>query len=365
MEDIINQTTINMEPIKFTSNLKTKTYIYQMLISFSLISIQALLLHPTFIKSRLAKYLRIGLTPINFYLFISSPFRNSSRLPESFDVFQKIGFGSTSIIFAIRSLEYGFAKTAYYTRSIEKSKDELLLWNQIKDSNELKRLRKSQEEENVKFAKLFFWTILNLTSFRGLQFTFGPTMKANNSTLKEMLKRLIKVSIPFSLSFFIILQTHRSPLQTPISALTSFGIPNFKGLSLILELIHRISFGISLSTSIDLQYTILTILLHLLYHFLIQFNLSNDFLELINPIYYPPLFDSPHKSSSLNDLWSNRWHLLLKRSFLTLGGKPTFWFFNQILGFNVQISKIAGLFGTFIASGILHEYGKFLFLNRV
>ncbi|EGG13186.1 uncharacterized protein MELLADRAFT_70401 [Melampsora larici-populina 98AG31] len=106
---------------------------------------------------------------------------------------------------------------------------------------------------------------------------------------------------------------------------------------------------------------------HFIHKFLTRFPnyFSSDFLELINPIYYPPIFNSPHLSNSLNDLWSHRWHPILKRSFLTLGGKPTFWFFNQFLGLNFKLSQLAGLIGTFLASGILHEYAVFALLHPV
>lgn len=336
-----------------------------MILSFSLISIQASLLHPSLCKSKISKYLRRALTPLNVYLFITSPFRSSSRLPESFDTFQKLGFGSNAIIFAVKALEYGFAKSAYYTRPIE-SVDGIWVWKKIKDPDELKALKKSQEEHSCNLAQLFWWTILNLTSFRGLQFTSGPTIHANNHTIQQLIKRFIKVAIPLTISGFILIQTHRSPLQTPISALQSLGIPNTLAISLVSEWIHRISFGICLSSTIDLQYTALTMILYPLHTYLKSFsNLSHDFLELINPIYYPPLFDKPHLSGSLNDLWSNRWHSVLKRTFLTLGGKPTFWFLNQILGLNFKLSQIGGLIGTFIASGILHEYTIFALLHPV
>lgn len=332
-----------------------------MSISFLLLFVQASLLHPSFAKNKLAKYIRISLTPINMFLFISQPFRKSSRLPESYATFTQMGCYTNSIMFATFALDYGFAHQAYYKRPLENLQG-IYQWKQIKDQDELKRLKTSQENENLNLSKLFFWTLSVLTSFRRLPFTWGHTLKANNQTLQQMVKRVIKVAIPLGLSCLIIIQTHRSPLKTPISALNSLGIPNLWGLSLISKWIHGFSFGVFLSSSMDLQYTALTIGLHYLHRSLIKSDLSKDFLELINPIYYPPLFDSPHLANSLNDLWSNRWHANLKRSFLILGGRPAFWFCNRILGFNVQISRIGGLLGTFFASGIFHEYVIFALL---
>ncbi|EGG12614.1 uncharacterized protein MELLADRAFT_101030 [Melampsora larici-populina 98AG31] len=356
-----NQTGMTTEDIRSNPMLSDLSYIFHMLIASSLLFIQASLLHPCFAKNKLAKYVRIGLTPINFFLFISQPFRRSSRLPESYDTFAQMGWYSNSIMFATFALDFGFANEAYYKRPLENSQG-IYQWKKITDQDELKRLKKSQENESLNFSDLFFWTLSVTTSFRGLQFNWGHKKKANNQTVQQMVSRVIKVAIPLALAGLVIIQTHRSPLKTPISALNSIGIPNLWGLSLISEWAHRFCFGVFLSSSMDLQYTVLTILLHYLHQYLIKFDLSKDLLELINPVYYPPLFDSPHLASSLNDLWSNRWHANLKRSFLVLGGRPTFWFFNQILGFNFNISRIGGLVGTFVASGILHEYVVFALL---
>ncbi|KAH9812550.1 hypothetical protein DFH28DRAFT_978880 [Melampsora americana] len=367
MMNSFNQTTVmGNEENQSNSIIPNRSYLFQILISFTLISIQASLLHPYFVKSKLSKLIRRTLTPINFFLLISQPFRSSSRLPpESFDVFTRMTFASTSFIFASFALEFGFSNSVYYKRPLKKINGSLQ-WNQIKDQDdEFNDLKISQEEEEFKFSKLVFWTILNLTSFRGLQFTWGgPTEKANNQNLKQLIKRLIALSFTVLITLFIIFQTYHSPLKTPISSLNSIGIPNWFVINLISEWIYRVCIGVCLGSVMDFQFTFLTILLHFLYHFLIQFNhhLSIDFLELINPINYPPIFNFPHFSNSLFDLWSNRWHKILKRSVLNLGGKPTFWFFNQILGFNFQISRIAGLIGTFFAIGILHEYAIFALL---
>ncbi|KAH9812549.1 hypothetical protein DFH28DRAFT_1031403 [Melampsora americana] len=356
-----HQTGMTSETINSDLTSTGSTHTFHILISLLLLFLQASLLHPSFAKNTLAKYIRIGLTPINFFLFISQPFRKSSRLPETYDTFTQMGCYTNAIMFATFALDYGFAPQAYYKRPLEYSEG-VYQWKQIKDKDEIKRLKKSQEDETLNFSKWFFWTLSNTISFRGIQFTWGPTKKANNQTPEQMTKRVIKVAIPLVLAGFIILQTHRSPLQTPISALNSIGIPNLWGLGFISECVHRFCFGVFLSSSMDLQYTLLTILLHYLHQSLIKFDLSKEFLELIDPVYYPPLFDSPHLANSLNDLWSNRWHANLKRSFLVSGGRPTFWFFNQILGFDFQTSRIAGLVGTFFSSGILHEYVVFALL---
>ncbi|KAI0071667.1 hypothetical protein K474DRAFT_1668788 [Panus rudis PR-1116 ss-1] len=72
-----------------------------------------------------------------------------------------------------------------------------------------------------------------------------------------------------------------------------------------------------------------------------------------SPASWPPLFDQPWKADSLHDFWNKRWHQLLRRTFIVLGGIP-----------GRAVAGRAGLvFGTFLASGLYHEYSMYL-VNR-
>ncbi|KAI6046696.1 hypothetical protein EDC04DRAFT_3102770 [Pisolithus marmoratus] len=64
-----------------------------------------------------------------------------------------------------------------------------------------------------------------------------------------------------------------------------------------------------------------------------------------DPAQWPPLFDEPWKATSLRDFWSYRWHQLVRRSFITLGGWP--------IGF--VFGRVGYILGSFLASGILHH----------
>jgi hypothetical protein len=63
------------------------------------------------------------------------------------------------------------------------------------------------------------------------------------------------------------------------------------------------------------------------------------------PISWPPVMDDPWSSDSLHIFWAQRWHQLLRRTFIFLGGYPG----NYIAG------NIGAVLGTFIASGLYHE----------
>ncbi|KAI6125247.1 hypothetical protein EV401DRAFT_1938643 [Pisolithus croceorrhizus] len=60
---------------------------------------------------------------------------------------------------------------------------------------------------------------------------------------------------------------------------------------------------------------------------------------------WPPIFNKPWKATSLHDFWTYRWHQLMRRSFIVLGGWP--------LGF--VFGRVGYVLGSFLASGILHS----------
>ena len=69
-----------------------------------------------------------------------------------------------------------------------------------------------------------------------------------------------------------------------------------------------------------------------------------------SPEHWPPLMNNPWASESISELWSKRWHQMLRRVFLVYGGIPGGW--------------IAGrpgvVLGTFFASGLLHEFSIYV-----
>ena len=64
-----------------------------------------------------------------------------------------------------------------------------------------------------------------------------------------------------------------------------------------------------------------------------------------DPAQWPPLFDAPWRATSLTDFWGRRWHQLLRRTFLVLGGHPL----SFILG------RTGIVVGAFFASAAFHH----------
>lgn len=190
---------------------------------------------------------------------------------------------------------------------------------------------------------------------RGLQFTWGSAALANTASWFEMLEKLFKLNFPLSLSLAFIISTRDSPLGTPASALISLGMPHFPGLTLIAESIYTAAFGIGLACVLEVRFTLVSLLASLVYQLGIRTHCSRSWLEIFDPITFPPAFNSPHLVSSLAELWAKGWHTLLQRTFLFSGAKPMLWFMKK-MGSSTQSQRLAGLWGAFAASAILHEY---------
>ncbi|KAF9232210.1 membrane bound O-acyl transferase family-domain-containing protein [Melanogaster broomeanus] len=64
-----------------------------------------------------------------------------------------------------------------------------------------------------------------------------------------------------------------------------------------------------------------------------------------HPSQWPPLFDSPWLSTSLNDFWGRRWHQMIRHILLMAAGRP----------FNVLFGRRGGVLGVFLLSGLVHD----------
>ena len=63
-----------------------------------------------------------------------------------------------------------------------------------------------------------------------------------------------------------------------------------------------------------------------------------------SPTLWPPLFHKPWFSTSLNQLWSSRWHQVFRDSFINFGGRPLYHLFG----------RFGAVLGAFLASAVLH-----------
>ncbi|KAF8312929.1 hypothetical protein DL93DRAFT_1211109 [Clavulina sp. PMI_390] len=88
----------------------------------------------------------------------------------------------------------------------------------------------------------------------------------------------------------------------------------------------------------------------------------------------PHLFENPWMAVSLHDLWSRRWHQLVRQTFLFLGGYPLSYILSTFASLVssvlrlpkstshrfVKSAKLLGfLVGTFIGSGLIHYWGTY------
>ncbi|PVF92919.1 hypothetical protein CPB86DRAFT_790680 [Serendipita vermifera] len=83
-----------------------------------------------------------------------------------------------------------------------------------------------------------------------------------------------------------------------------------------------------------------------------------------NPESWPPLFDSPWRTTSLADFWGKQWHQTLRQTFFTFVGYPLQFIVETLTWpFGKKVSESAGrvglVLGTFIASGLFHSLAIF------
>ncbi|KZO96957.1 hypothetical protein CALVIDRAFT_598079 [Calocera viscosa TUFC12733] len=76
-----------------------------------------------------------------------------------------------------------------------------------------------------------------------------------------------------------------------------------------------------------------------------------------DPRSWPPIQDAPWFATSLHDFWAKKWHQLLRRSFLVMGGYPLQYLISPLLG--PAAGEIAAVVGVFLASGLLHMLAQF------
>ncbi|THV00860.1 hypothetical protein K435DRAFT_431684 [Dendrothele bispora CBS 962.96] len=80
-----------------------------------------------------------------------------------------------------------------------------------------------------------------------------------------------------------------------------------------------------------------------------------------DPTSWPPVLEDPWSSPSMHELWSKRWHQLLRRTFLVFGGIPSYHLTRLFVSFlpsksaRKLLPQLAAVFGTFLASGLFHE----------
>ncbi|KAH9812065.1 hypothetical protein DFH28DRAFT_1084580 [Melampsora americana] len=86
----------------------------------------------------------------------------------------------------------------------------------------------------------------------------------------------------------------------------------------------------------------------------VVFNLNKD--------EYPFFIDSVHKSSSLNEFWSRRWHSCLRHTLIEAAARPVYILVmfigqNYSKGTTKEVAQSVALLSAFLMSGLVHEFG--------
>lgn len=191
------------------------------------------------------------------------------------------------------------------------------------------------------FLKSVFEANILMSSVRGIGLGYGRSIPLPAETrplqrgpfLRATFSKFIRSYILFDVIEFTLKFT--PPLRT------------YKGGSIYVEglpIFHRIilAFFIHVATG-----CFIVEILQAFYYFatLISIGIFHS-----SPLLWPPIFDHPWKAESLQEFWGRRWHQLLRRTFLVIGGFPCGW-----LGNKIGLGRIGTLFGTFLASGLYHE----------
>ncbi|MBW0462395.1 hypothetical protein O181_002110 [Austropuccinia psidii MF-1] len=109
-------------------------------------------------------------------------------------------------------------------------------------------------------------------------------------------------------------------------------------------------------TAMEAANSALAVCAHVLHTLFCLLGLPYTFCEVVNPIYYPPLFSNLLETKSLSDFWGTTWQQTLRRSFIVSGAFPLGGL-ARALGMTTKIQKHVGFLGVFVVSGLLHAYG--------
>lgn len=225
-----------------------------------------------------------------------------------------------------------FAQALHFTFSATTQLDKLDGENRLKEkiSNEKKSLTEALSEA----------TQLMLT-VRGIGFRYGRKIPLPEETrplqktpfLRKTFFMALRSYIAFDIIEFMLKFT--PPLRTPDGGTMYIQSLPFLQRIIFATTIHILS-GIFIIHTLQAGYYLAS---------LISVGILNQ-----SPSLWPPLFDHPLSSESLQQFWGQKWHQLLRHTFLVTGGYPCGW-----LGQKIGLPRVGLLFGTFLASGLFHE----------
>nr|AIC33787.1 membrane bound O-acyl transferase [Puccinia cf. psidii AE-2014] len=316
---------------------------------FGLLSVQALFMHPCFSnKNWYPRLIRLALAPYLFYKSLLLPFESTSP-PLRADMSTNIPTATTCFYIALKSLEWGLSSGPHYTRTLKKS-GQLYHWEKPSDSD-----KKAQRALKPSFSELIWWTVWQITSFRGFRFDWGPNMPCQRHSMTYLIIRISVNKLLGVLAASLLVAARDAPNGRTVTALLySIGIPSWFGSRVLGELLYNLAFGVHVGSSMDGKLTLVILFNTIIHNILAPYSFLQPVSDFFDPLHWPVFFDSPELSNSLAEFWGRRWHQLLRQIF-KFGGQSPIWI-AEVLGFGSGFQKAASLFGPFFISGVLHEY---------
>ncbi|EGG00312.1 uncharacterized protein MELLADRAFT_111951 [Melampsora larici-populina 98AG31] len=349
MNDSVFQTFLNpQQPI--TCQTPSLSIIPILLLLF----FQCSLLHPQLAFNQNLRLIRLILTPINFWSSLKISIDYCFKPLDQSGIFNFF-FSCFGIHLSLKSLEWGLADD-HQLKKIHQIRHEFDL-----DDDDSKKLKKNDDaDESIENDKKssdqltleswYIWTVDQFLSARGFQYGWGSHVQPNTRSAMEVFKRLVKVHIVHVA--VVAYSVYIRDIGSISKVLDSIGLPNHLVFRILTDSISTFAFGLYIVSITDISYNYYTLLAYLISSF--NQSLPNWIKTSYNLKLFLPLYNSPHLTNSLNDLWSLHWHQLFRRSFIFIGGIQFSKLF-KFLGFNKQLQKIAGLLGCFLVSGIMHE----------
>ncbi|KAH9816191.1 hypothetical protein DFH28DRAFT_1160874 [Melampsora americana] len=289
------------------------------------------------------RLLRLGLTPLNFLIAITTP-DHYCFLPLMKRGFLNMAFAVCSFHFAAKSLEWGMTggywEGKYWTRSHAKTSSTPA--TQVQSAAPMK----------TGWMDIAGWTTEQFFCLRGLQYGWGQKIRIESPRIPAVIQRIFLMNLlnTSSLAFLLMVRDQKSPALAE-----DIGIPKFRFDRFIAESLTTLAFGFLLISGTDMSISQMNIQCHVIHWLGKHVWIPEWILRSTDPTLTQPAFDSPYSATSLSWFWGRGWHQILRRDFLMCGGYPASTMARK-LGGGLTTQKVCGLFGSFFVSALLHEY---------
>ncbi|KAI9312091.1 membrane bound O-acyl transferase family-domain-containing protein [Dichotomocladium elegans] len=202
-------------------------------------------------------------------------------------------------------------------------------WN-VRDSR--RRVDKQQQQQQQKRTRKEMQGLIAKWLTRGL-FLVGlsvPTMAFFDGFLRVCLEPL---QIPY---MTLLLST--PPYAIPLRTLVYYSVA---GLAFLMHVVVMPSFAL-LVVSLELVVRLICC----------PATLETRFYSVQEFVQRPPLFNKPWLATSIRELWSKRWHQMLRWAFRDIIYMPI----RRALHCYPELGRAVGVMAVFLVSGFLHEY---------